>query len=99
MKTGRVAPTSIFLSLILTLTSGCQHRAEAVQVQDSISAKASPELAVVAKNPLPEISFDKTVCDLGQVGQGTNNTCEFEFTNTGPALLKITNVKRTLSVS
>ena len=98
MKTGRVAPTSIFLSLILTLTSGCQHRAEAVQVQDSICAKASPELAVVAKDPLPEISFEKTVCDLGQVGLGTKNTCEFKFTNTGQGLLKITNVKRTLSV-
>ena len=85
MKTGRVAPTSIFLSLILTLTSGCQHRAEAVQVQDSISAKASPELAVVAKNPLPEISFEKTVCDLGRVGLGTKNACEFRFTNAGQA--------------
>jgi len=83
MKTGRVAPTSIFLSLILTLTSGCQNRAEVVQVQDSISAKASPELAVVPKNPLPKISFEKTVCDLGQVGLGTKNACEFRFTNPG----------------
>jgi len=45
----------------------------------------------------PVISFDSTVCDLGGVGLGTKNTCEFKFTNTGQAPLKITNVK-TLSV-
>ncbi len=122
MKTGRVAPTSVFLSLILTLTSGCwreadkvtnvepafesaavramvQPGAQRVQVPESTPTKASPEPAVVAKNPLAEISFEKTVCDLGQVGLGTKNTCEFKFTNTGPAPLRITNVKRTLSVS
>ena len=47
----------------------------------------------------PEISFEQTVCNLGQVGLGTKNTCAFKFTDTGREPLKITNVKRTLSVS
>ena len=44
---------------------------------------------------VPRISFEKTVCDLSEVGQGTKNTCEFKFTNTGRGPLKITNVRRT----
>jgi hypothetical protein len=45
--------------------------------------------------PLPRISFEKTVFDLGDVGQGTKNTCEFRFTNTGQGLLKIGKISRT----
>ncbi|MHC4653917.1 MAG: DUF1573 domain-containing protein [Planctomycetota bacterium] len=44
---------------------------------------------------LPRISFEKMVCDLGEVGQGTKNTCEFRFTNTGRGLLKIGKISRT----
>ena len=54
--------------------------------------KRRPEiekLAPDANNLLPRISFEKTVCDLGDVGRGTKNNCEFKFTNTGQALLKI----------
>ncbi|MCF8235546.1 MAG: DUF1573 domain-containing protein [Bacteroidales bacterium] len=36
------------------------------------------------ENPnAPEISFDKTVHDYGTIYQGSDGTCEFEFTNTG----------------
>jgi len=49
----------------------------------------------MAQNLSPRISFEKTVCDLGDVGKGTNNTCEFKFTNTGQALLKIGKISRT----
>jgi len=49
------------------------------------------------ENPSPAITFDSAVCDLGRVGLSTKNTCDFKFTNTGQAPLKITNVK-TLSV-
>ena len=49
------------------------------------------------ENLSPAITFDSTVCDLGRVGLRTKNTCDFRFTNTGRAPLKITNVK-TLSV-
>jgi len=52
-------------------------------------------LALAADNLLPRISFEKTVFDLGDVGQGTKNTCEFRFTNTGRGLLKIDKLSRT----
>jgi hypothetical protein len=29
----------------------------------------------------PEILFERAVCDLGQVGVGTGNLCEFRFGN------------------
>jgi len=48
-----------------------------------------------AESILPKISFKETVCDLGEVGQGTKNTCEFRFTNTGRGLLKIGKISRT----
>jgi hypothetical protein len=50
---------------------------------------------LVAGESLPRISFEKTVFDLGDVGQGTKNTCEFRFTNTGRGLLKIGKISRT----
>ena len=53
------------------------------------------QLALAAGNLLPSISFEKTVFDLGKVGQGTKNTCEFRFTNTGRGLLKIGKISRT----
>jgi len=52
-------------------------------------------LALAAENHLPSISFEKTVFDLGDVGPGTKNECEFRFTNTGRGLLKIGNISRT----
>ncbi|MGB2807299.1 MAG: DUF1573 domain-containing protein [Sedimentisphaerales bacterium] len=51
--------------------------------------------ASAAEILLPRISFEKTVCDLGDVGQGTKNTCEFKFINTGRGLLKIGKISRT----
>ena len=52
-------------------------------------------LALAADNLLPGISFEKTVCDLGEIGQGMKNECEFRFTNTGRGLLKIDKISRT----
>lgn len=51
--------------------------------------------ASAAEKLLPRISFEKTVFDLGDVGQGTKNSCEFKFTNTGRGLLKIEKISRT----
>jgi hypothetical protein len=44
---------------------------------------------------LPETSFERTVCDLGQVRLGSKNSCEFRFTNTGQGPLRITSIKST----
>jgi len=51
--------------------------------------------ASAAERLLPRISFEKTVFDLGDVGQGTKNSGEFSFTNTGRGLLKIGEISRT----
>ncbi|MHC4642210.1 MAG: DUF1573 domain-containing protein [Planctomycetota bacterium] len=56
-----------------------------------IRSEAEPENNL----PLPHISFENTVCDLGDIGQDTKNTCEFRFTNTGRGLLKIGKISRT----
>ena len=52
---------------------------------------------MAAEGLLPRVSFEKTVCDLGNVGQGTKNEFEFRFTNTGSAAggLKIGKISRT----
>lgn len=46
-----------------------------------------------AGRPAPEITFEKLRHDFGEIGAGTENTCEFKFTNTGNALLKIGKIK------
>ena len=97
------------LSLILSLGIGWQQEsaiAQSVKNTAESPAKAnqgperpgsSPKPAPLANNLSPRISFEKTVCDLGNVGQGTKNTCEFKFTNTGSADggLKIGKISRT----
>jgi hypothetical protein len=41
------------------------------------------------RTPMPKITFEKLIHDFGEVGAGTKNACEFKFTNTGDAVLKI----------
>ncbi|MHC4324675.1 MAG: DUF1573 domain-containing protein, partial [Planctomycetota bacterium] len=43
----------------------------------------------------PKIEFEKVVHDFGNVGPGTNNLCEFKFTNTGNSTLKIGEIVKT----
>jgi len=43
----------------------------------------------VAKADGPRITFEKLTHDFGEISPGTKNPCEFKFTNTGNALLKI----------
>lgn len=43
----------------------------------------------------PKIEFKQEVYDFGNVGPGTNNLCEFEFTNVGNATLKIGEITKT----
>lgn len=43
----------------------------------------------------PAITFEKVVHDFGNIGPGSENICEFKFTNTGDKLLKIARVRKT----
>ena len=52
---------------------------------------AQPKKSKKAKTP--EITFVKLVHDYGQIEQGGNGECEFEFKNTGKADLILTNCR------
>ena len=43
----------------------------------------------------PKLEFKKLEHDFGSVGPGTNNLCEFRFTNTGNSILKIGEITNT----
>ncbi len=52
-------------------------------------------IAPACRQNSPRISFDSTVCDLGEVGPGSRNVCEFRFANTGSGRLEVTSMKST----
>lgn len=45
------------------------------------------------KTKVPEITFEKTVHDYGQIYQNDNGECEFQFKNTGKEDLILTNCR------
>jgi hypothetical protein len=107
MKRNRLVLRFALVSLTFSLVIGCRQQSAVAQRakntaelpakenQASEPSRVSPKHGPDANNLSPRISFEKTVCDLGDVGWGTKNTCEFKFTNTGQALLKIGKIKRT----
>jgi len=58
---------------------------------DSTKAEAVP----VSTKGGPAITFEKVVHDFGNIGPGSENVCEFKFTNTGDKLLTIARVSKT----
>jgi hypothetical protein len=69
------------------------------QADEEATPATSQTPAKVVKQPRgkvsgrqPQITVEKDVCDLGEVGVDTKFTGEFKFTNTGTAPLKITQV-------
>jgi len=63
--------------------------ARPIVVQNGEQSKSEPNTTP------PTITFETTTHDLGEIGFGVTNTCEFRFTNTGRADLKITGIKKT----
>jgi hypothetical protein len=94
---------------LLCLTSNCQQQSDlyvraekktqrptkAIQAYVLVPKESPSKSESIEENHSPRISFIKTVYYLGDVGQGTKNTCEFRFTNTGRGLLKIGQISRT----
>jgi hypothetical protein len=101
MKRNQLVLGFALVGLIFSLIISCQQRSATAQsaknmteshikeIQGPEPTKVLPKLSSDVNNLSPKISFEKTVCDLGDVGQGTKNTCEFKFTNTGQDLLKV----------
>ena len=54
--------------------------------------------AKISDNLVPEIKFEKTICDFGEVGPSTKNIGELKFTNVGEGLLEITKVGKCCGV-
>lgn len=79
----------LVVGCILLSQVGCQEQAELVEEsKPSLTAPNEPVIESVTK-AAPKITFEKLICDLGQIGPGTKHPCEFKFTNTGDSLLKI----------
>jgi len=54
--------------------------------------------AKISDSLVPEIKFEKIVCDFGEVGPSTKNKGELKFTNVGEGLLEITKVGKCCGV-
>ncbi len=83
----------ILISYVLFLQTGCQE-----QTKEAVTTQEKPEAVAESDKPSPEITFDNTVFDFGEVGPNEKNTGKIKFTNTGEALLKITKVARCCGV-
>ncbi len=76
-------------------TTGSPSQTQSSTNSTPATTKQSSVEDQLSSTKYPEISFEQTLLDLGELGQGTNHTCEFVFTNTGNAPLKITNISKT----
>ena len=94
-------PTIFGVCYVLLLQPCCQQNTFA-----TAEPKTTPQITVPSAAPAevqdlpanrkgPQITFEKLVYDFGSVGANTKNACEFNFTNTGDDLLKITEVSKT----
>ena len=60
-----------------------------------VTEPEKPAVTPPAEELAPKIVFESVVHDFGEVGPRTKNTCEFKFSNTGSALLKIGKIHAT----
>ena len=65
------------------------------QLQQSGRPTTTTRSTTRTRRKAPKIEFEKVVHDFGNVGPGTNNLCEFRFTNTGNGTLKIEEITKT----
>ena len=98
---------SLFLAVIIA-ASACLmqvicHRGQVMaaesksesEVLEPIVGSAEAESSPVPTEGGPAITFEKVIHDFGNIGPGSENVCEFKFSNTGDMLLRITKVSKT----
>ena len=73
--------SALLVSCVLFLQTGCQEQAKS-------------EGPAKSAKPSSKITFENAVYDFGEVGPNRKNTGRFKFTNTGEALLEITEVEK-----
>lgn len=106
MKPKRLILTILILTCFLLLQAGCEEDTMAPrqelsadwfrqfnQIQRSSGPTIAPRTRFQRKTP--RLEFEKLEYDFGSVGPGTNNLCEFRFTNTGNSTLKIGEITKT----
>jgi hypothetical protein len=106
MKPNRLILTILMMTCCLLLQAGCEE--ETVAPRQELSADWFRQFNQIQQSgtPItttrtrfqgrqPNIEFEKLEHDFGSVGPGTNNLCEFRFTNTGKSILKIGEITST----
>ncbi len=101
MKRNYLILTVLAVCSILFLQAGCQEQAGPAEKPKTALTAPKPaaapsekaEIIPEANQPTPKITFEKVVYDFGEIEPGTKKVGEFEFTNTGDGLLKITKVE------
>lgn len=106
MKPNRLILTILMMIGCLLIQAGCEEETAAPQQELSADwfmqfqqlQQANPPTTTTStrfQSKSPKIDFEKEEHDFGNVGPGTNNLCEFRFTNTGNGTLKIGEITKT----
>lgn len=101
MKPTQLILTVFVMVCVLLLQAGCEEEAMAPQELGSDWFKQQTQAAMTrtpraAKSlSLSRITFEKVTHNFGDVGPGTDQFCQFRFTNTGSGILKIGQVDKT----
>ncbi len=106
MKPNRSILTILIMTCCLFLQTGCEEEAMGPQQElsadwfrqfDQIQQPSRPAITARRRfqRKTPKIELEKVVHDFGNVSPGTNNLCEFRFTNAGNSTLKIGEITKT----
>ena len=96
MKPNRLTLIVLVVGCVLFLQAGCEEETMRPQelspnwFKQQTWAVMPPRASV----PVPKIVFEKVIHDFGNVGPGTNQLCEFKFTNTGDDVLRIGEISK-----
>jgi len=85
-------PATLCIAVLLLAFFGRQ--SALASTTTSVQSPAPQDRQRLTANPAT-IAFETTTGDLGEIGFGVTNTCEFRFTNAGRADLKIARIKKT----
>lgn len=106
MKPNRLILAILILTCCLLLQTGCEEETMAPRQGlssdwfrqfNQLQQPSRPTVTSRTRRTSPKIEFEKVVHDFGNVGPGTNNLCEFRFTNAGNSTLKIGEITKTCS--
>lgn len=82
---------SVFVLALLPLTS-CKEKATEKINQENVEKAAERDAMAVV---FPELTFDKSLHDFGEIENGTPVETTFSYTNTGKSPLVVTDIKST----